>query len=239
MVSHKIGFVSVLAAAVLAASVPPVMAGETSVGMVAGTSGLGAEVVYGITKDINLRGTLRGFNFSRDFTKDDIDYSGDLKLRNGGVTMDWFPFGGSTFHLSAGAMYNGNKITGQAKPQQLPATYQIGHTTYVIDGEVSADIDWRKFAPYLGIGFGNPVSKGSNWGFSLDVGVMFTGSPTANLSAAGYYSTDGGITFNEVHLDNFDNPFTQDLQAEKARLNDDIQDAKLWPVVQFGLYYKF
>lgn len=34
-------------------------------------------------------------------------------------------------------------------------------------------------------------------------------------------------------------PFTLDLAAEHARLNDEIKDAKYWPVLQVGLHYKF
>lgn len=204
----------------------------------AGTAGLGVEATYGLTQDINLRGTLRGFNYSYDFTEDNIRYDGDLKLRNGGVTVDWFPFGGS-FRLSAGAMYNGNEVKATAKPETLPAKYEIGNATYEIDGEVKADIDWRKFAPYLGIGWGNAVAKNSNWSFSFDLGVMFTGEPNSDLTATGRYSTDNGNTYTDINLNDPNNPFTQDIEREKANLNDEIKDAKFYPVIQLGVHYKF
>lgn len=229
----KIVFVAGLAATLAT----PAMASGIAAGVVAGTAGLGAEVTYGVMDNLNLRGALRGFNYSHDFTEDNIDYSGDLKIRTGGVTVDWFPFGGS-FHLSAGAWYNGNKLEGRAKPNQLPATYNIGKNTYEIDGEVNASIDWRKFAPYLGVGFGNPVSKGSNLSFTFDVGVMITGEPDSDLTASGRYRVNGGA-YQTIDLNNSANPFTQDLEREKANLNDSIKDAKLWPVVQLGVHYKF
>ncbi len=220
---------TLLAAALLAASTAPAFAGDIAAGLVAGTAGLGVEATYGLTQDINLRGTLRGFNYSYDFTEDNIRYDGDLKLRNGGVTVDWFPFGGS-FRLSAGAMYNGNEVKATAKPTTLPATYNIGNNTYEIDGEVKADIDWRKFAPYLGIGWGNAVAKNSNWSFSFDLGVMFTGEPNTDLTATG--------TVNGIPVEN-DAQFQNDLAAERNNLNDEIKDAKFYPVIQLGVHYKF
>lgn len=228
---------TLLATALLAASAAPVFAGDIAAGFVAGTAGLGVEATYGLTQDINLRGTLRGFNYSHDFTEDNIRYDGDLKLRNGGVTVDWFPFGGS-FRLSAGAMYNGNEVKATAKPTTLPATYEIGNNTYEIDGEVKADIDWRKFAPYLGIGWGNAVAKNSNWSFSFDLGVMFTGEPNSDLSASGSYRVNGGA-YQTIDLNDPNSPFTQDIEREKANLNDQIKDAKFYPVIQLGVHYKF
>lgn len=228
---------TLLAAALLAASTAPAFADDIAAGLVAGTAGLGVEATYGLTQDINLRGTLRGFNYSDSFTEDNIRYDGDLKLRNGGVTVDWFPFDNG-FRLSAGAMYNGNEVKGKAKPNTLPATYEIGNNTYEIDGEVKADIDWRKFAPYLGIGWGNAVAKNSNWSFSFDLGVMFTGEPDADLRASGRYRVNGGA-YQEIDLNNPNNPFTQDIEREKASLNDEIKDAKFYPVIQLGVHYKF
>jgi len=228
---------TLLAAALFAASTTSALAGDIAVGLVAGTAGAGAELTYGVAKDVNLRGTLRGFDYSYDFTEDNIRYEGDLKLRNGGLTVDWFPFSGS-FRLSAGAMYNGNEVKARAKPETLPATYEIGNDTYEVDGEINASIDWDKFAPYLGIGWGNAVAKNSNWSFSFDLGVMFTGEPSADLSASGRYRVNGGA-YQDVDLNNPNNPFTQDIERETASLNDEIKDAKFYPVVQLGVHYKF
>ncbi|MEW6764285.1 MAG: hypothetical protein AB1344_00680 [Pseudomonadota bacterium] len=218
-----------LLAALMAASTSPAMAGDIAAGLVAGTAGFGAEVTYGVAKDFNLRGTLRGLDYDYDFTEDNIDYEGNLKLRNGGVTVDWFPFSGS-FRLSAGAMYNGNEVKAKAKPNTLPATYTINDVDYVIDGQVDASIDWRKFAPYVGIGWGNAVGKGSNWSVSFDLGVMFTGEPNTDLTATG--------TVNGIPVED-DAQFQSDLAAERNNLNDEIKDAKFYPVIQLGLHYKF
>lgn len=213
--------------------------GDIAAGLVAGTAGLGAEVTYGLTKELNLRGTLRGASLNYNYTEDNIDYDGKLKIQNGGLILDWLPFSGTTFRLSAGAMYNGNKITGKALPNGGDMVYTVNDVEYLVDGQVNSNIDWRKFAPYVGVGFGNPVGRGSNWGFTFDVGVMITGAPRADLSASGRYSDDYGTTWNDINLNDPNSPFAQDLQAEKARLNDEISSVKLWPVVQLGLHYKF
>lgn len=198
---------------------------------------MGAELTYAVTKDFNLRGTIRGLDYSDSFTESNIKYDGTLKMRNGGITGDWFPFGNG-FRMSAGAMYNGNELYGTgASPNQ---EYDVGGTIYRIDGNLNANIDWRKFAPYLGLGWGNPVAKDSNWSFSFDLGVMFTGSPTATFDATGTYTNvNNPSDTGSIDLNDPTNPFTQDVNSEIAKLNDDISDYKFYPVVQFGVHYKF
>ena len=41
---------------------------------------------------------------------------------------------------------------------------------------------FNKVAPYLGIGWGNPVQNGKGWGMISDIGVLFQGSPKTTLT---------------------------------------------------------
>ncbi|MFZ5466347.1 MAG: hypothetical protein ACOZAI_03705 [Pseudomonadota bacterium] len=222
---------TLLAAAFLAACSTSVLADGVAVGANAGTKGLGLELTHGVLDNLNVRGAFNTFSYGYDTTEDGIKYDGDLDLRNAGLMLDWFPFRGS-FRMSAGAMYNGNKFKGKGNGSGV---YELGadDTRYTIDGELRGEIDWRNFAPYVGLGWGNPVAK--NWGFTFDVGVMFTGSPDARLTATGTATPEGGTPIDV----STDPTFQQHLAEEQARLNDEIEDAKFWPVVQLGLHYKF
>lgn len=189
-----------------------------SMGIKAGTTGIGVEAVYGLKDKWNVRGALNGLDYGKDFEEAGIDYDGDLRLRSASLIADWHVFDG-TFRISAGAFINGNELAGKAD-----GNLDIGNDTY--DARLQADIDWRRFAPYLGIGWGNSM-KGGRLSFSTDLGVMFTGSPTARLTG----EERTGLIDPSV--------FEEDLRREEADLNDEISDFKYYPVVTVGVNYRF
>jgi len=190
-----------------------------AMGIKAGTTGLGVEAAIPLSDSWNLRGGLNGFSYGYDFEEEGIEYDGDLRLRSASIMADWHVFGGA-FRVSAGAFLNGNELKGKAESGEL----EIGDNTY--DAKLEASIDWRAFAPYLGIGWGNSV-KGGRLTFSTDLGVMFTGSPTARLVGE---ERSGTVDLEE---------FKADLRREEANLNDELRDVKYYPVVTFGVSYRF
>ncbi|TVQ74762.1 MAG: hypothetical protein EA372_01540 [Chromatiaceae bacterium] len=196
-------------------------AGSFALGAKVGTTGLGLEGTYGLRENVNLRGGLYGFTYSTDVEETDVDYDADLKLRSAALLADWHPFNGG-FRLSAGAYYNGNELTGAARGE-----LDIGDGTQTYDGSLDATIDWRSFAPYLGIGYGNAV-QGGRWSFAFDAGVMFTGSP--DVSLRGQVETDD---------DGVRQQFREDVREEERELQDDLDDFKYYPVVSLGVTYRF
>ena len=189
-----------------------------AVGIKAGTTGLGVEAALPLSDSWNLRGAANGFSYGVDFEEEGIDYDADLRLRSLSLMADWHVFGGA-FRVSAGAFSNGNELKGKAE-----GDLDIGDNTY--DARLAATVDWRAFAPYLGIGWGNSL-KGGRLSFSTDLGVMFTGSPTVRLV--------GEERSGEIDLAGFE----EDLRLEEANLNDELRDVKYYPVVTFGISYRF
>jgi hypothetical protein len=192
-------------------------AGSFALGAKVGTTGLGVEGTYGLRENVNLRGGLYGFTYSTDVEETDVDYDADLKLRSAALLADWHPFNGG-FRVSAGGYYNGNELSGAADGE-----LDVGDNTY--QASLDATIDWRSFAPYLGVGYGNAV-QGGRWSFAFDAGVMFTGSPDVNVK---------GRVNNPGLQDQFDN----DLRQEQEELQDDLDDFKYYPVVSLGVTYRF
>lgn len=218
-------------AAMLATVPATAWSADLAGGLGLGTTGLSAELALALTDSLNLRAMAGGLNYGYDTTEDGIEYDGDLKLSGAGLLADWYPFGG-VFHISAGAMSNGNKFDAKASGSDL----DVGNNNYTVNGELNAGIEWDKFAPYVGFGWGNPVAKDKKWSFNLDLGVMYTDSPKAALTATGEVCDSNGLNCQDATT----YPgFEADLAVEQANLQDSVNDAKFWPVAKISLMYKF
>ena len=152
------------------------------------TLGLGIEVTKSLTETINARVGGNYFSFSSDGTADDIDYERDINLCSGLVLADWFPFEGG-FRMSGGLLFNGNGVDSTAKPA---VEFNIGDIVYpaIQVGTLTGEMSFRKFAPYLGVGWGNAVGEDKKFGIVVDLGIVFQGSPDVNLSASGLITLD-------------------------------------------------
>jgi len=196
--------------------------GSFDAGVKLGTLGFGAEVTYPLNSFMTVAVGINKFSKSKSDTIDNNDYDLDIDLKSFSVLFNYHPFAGS-FHLTAGAMINNNEWSATAQPN---ATYDINGTIYSAAqvGKLKAGIDFRKFAPYAGIGFGHSASSGL--GFTLDLGVMMQGKPNVDLSST------GGLLSN-------DPTFQSELKKEEANAEDDIKDFTMYPVISVGLDYRF
>jgi hypothetical protein len=161
--------------------------------------------------------------YDYDFTMDVEDTTVDavLSLESAPLLVDYHPFS-SGFRISAGAMYNGNIIELSAIPDEL---FILNGITFEVES-MEGEITFSKFAPYIGIGFGNAVKEGSAWQFTCDFGLMFHGKPKATATAVAA------------------NPYMQDLldielADEVEDFNDDISGMTIWPVASVGISLNF
>jgi hypothetical protein len=217
---------SLVSASLLLGIAPSAFAGtgDVALGVKGGTLGIGAEVTVGLLPSLNLRSGYNAFNYDGTSTKNNIDYDYKLKLGSLPVLVDWHPFPASDFRLSTGLVFNNNKIDATGKPQ---GSYSIGGTSYTAAqlGTLTGKIEFNSTAPYLGIGWGNAVSKGSPLSLSCDVGVLFQGTPKVSLAASGAIATDA--------------TFKTNLAKEEATIRDTTDNIKYYPVVSLGLAYRF
>lgn len=187
-----------------------------------GTLGIGPEIGYRPVPLVGFRASATFLGVSHDVDVDDINYSGDLKLRSWGASADLYPFE-SAFRISAGLRSSRNRVELVASPAQ-PVT--IGGMTYTpqqigtLEGEVRA----RKVAPTFTLGVARNRRTGLAW--SLDAGVMLHGTPrTEQLSATGPLANS---------------PFFQDdLARERAEIEDEIDNYRILPIVQLSVGYTF
>ena len=209
-------------------AVSPAAWADVGVLLKAGTLGAGLDVSKGISETLALRLQANAYSYDEDITESDVEYSADLDLRSAGVLLDWHLFSGA-FRVSAGAYWNGNETTVTGKP--TGASYVINGTTYTSAqiGSLNGQIDFPSVAPYLGIGFGSAPKAGRGMSFSFDLGVLYQREPNVGLTAVCGVGLPAGTC---TQLQN-------DVAAEQVSLQDELKDFKFYPVVSFGLGYRF
>jgi hypothetical protein len=216
-----------IAALIGALSIASSAQAGTGVELDIGTTGLGAYVSVPIQPNLNAR---FGFNFAKYSSSgntDDVFYDLKLNLKTFDALVDYFPADGG-FRVSAGAVYNGNKFDTHAKPL-LFGFYTLGNNTYSASsaGSIDGTINFRKLAPYLGIGWGNAAAA-PGWGFVADLGVLFQGTPHSTLGNQGC-TASVAICARLVN----------DLAVENLKLKDEMKDIKFYPVLRVGVRYGF
>jgi hypothetical protein len=208
---------------------PTVSQADTSIGLRAGTLGLGAELSFAVSQRVALR--LGADTYSPKtvtITQQDIDYDAKAKLRSGSLLVDWFPFA-NNFRISLGAMVNQNKVTATGKPTGGSFTLD-GQTFNAADvGTLDAEVTFKKTVPYFGIGYGRPINGGLS--FISDLGVMFQGTPKSTLTAScGGAAPPGSANCDQIR---------SAVAAEQATLDDNLSKFKYYPVFSIGLAYTF
>jgi hypothetical protein len=203
-------------------------ADDVAVTLKAGTLGVGLDLSAPVVPDsFNLRVNGNYFQYSETENLSNVAYKGTLKFNTDGLLADWYPFPDS-FRVSVGGYYNNNQVSATGTPNGAD-NYVINGTTYTAAqiGSLTGKATLGNSAvPYAGIGWGNAVKKNSRWSFACDLGVLFTGSPKYTL-----ISTGGTLSSNAT--------FQANLAAERAKEQNSINFANVYPVVDAGVAYKF
>lgn len=186
------------------------------------TLGYGLGVAFPMTDTIAGRLGFNQLSRSFDKTSGSVNYAGDLKLSSFDALADWHPFNGVT-HLTAGLMYNNNKLEMTAVPSG--STITINGNTYPSSmvGTMTAAVDFNKAAPYLGFGWSGQA-KNTGFSFKSDFGILFQGKPKASVTCT-------NPTANAA--------LAADCNAAQVTLGKDLENFKYYPVISFGLGYAF
>lgn len=202
---------------------------QVGVTLDAGTTGAGVHLV--VPMESNLNGRFGANYFKHDFnrTTNNVDYAIKGKLQTYDILFDWYVREGSVFHVTGGLVYNGNKFNATGQPNQL-GKFTLNGTSYSTAdvGVLSGRIDYRKAAPYLGIGWGNALKSNSRWSFNTDIGVFYQGNPNVHLASVGCAAAKTVC-----------DALVKDVAAERLRLQDDTDSLKVYPVLRGSLNYRF
>ena len=209
---------------VLSILLPTMVKAEGSaIGLKVSTLGVGVEIATSFNDHFNGRLSAQYFKYSDDYSSSSVNYDGDLELKSMLGTLDYYPFE-SIFHLSAGALLNGNKVG--LRGESLKGATGDNSLVGALLGNLEGDVEGNTIAPYIGLGFGNPaVGDQGGFGFKADVGLVYHGNPQVSLS------TDGLLA---------GTPLGQTLIAqEEAELQDDVDGYEWYPVVGLSVFYRF
>ena len=197
---------------------------ETALALRAGTPGIGVDFDVGIGNQFGARIGYSNFSINHTVNSSDATYDGKLRLSIPSGLLDWYVFKG-VFHLTAGVAVNATKlnIIGTPGPNGITLngnTYtsaELGSVTGVVKAGNAA-------APYVGFGWGNPVSPTHRFQVLFDVGAIYGGTPSVTLTgqcAAGVPSTVCAA-------------IQQDALAEEQKISANATIIKWYPIVNLG-----
>ena len=192
----------------------------------------------------NIRAAGNYFSLSRDFDSDQATYKGKIKLFTAGILADWHPFHG-VFRMTAGALHNGNSIKLDAQPSG--GTIDVGDCKYTSDPadplNVHGQTNFRSFAPYFGLGWGGNLNDKPGFFGTFDLGVMFSGAAGVTIHGSGTaHNNDpaGHPECGSADIDASSDPdFQKEIDKDQKKINDDVDKVKVWPMIGFGVGWRF
>lgn len=210
-----------------------------SVGVEAGSPGIGIDVATTLGSHFQLRGgvtVMPTIKFSNElmaesqyfndyygdygYYTDYVDVEAKTGFVNGKLLLDFYPSKNKIFHLTVGAYFGGSKIVeAYNKEDGALLDYRniyIGDYQLTPDdnGNINAQIKTNSFKPYVGLGFGRSVSKRKMLSFQVDMGVQFWGKPKLMCNGEQLESSD------------FD---------DEGEFLDVISNLRVYPVINFRL----
>ena len=196
-----------------------------TLGLKAGTLGLGVELSTSINSFVTLRLNANSFNYT---TTDDSLYSSIITsdktydLDTKGILVDFHLW---NIRVTTGLYMNNNKVTYLSKPKDsVGIVLDNNHYTLGKISEIESTVSFNKMAPYLGVGWGNNGGS-TGWNLSLDIGLMYHGDPSLNID----------VKTNSI----LSTVIKNDLEAERKKQEEDLANFPFYPVVMVGLSYAF
>lgn len=192
-----------------------------------GTQGLGVSVAKTLNSSFDARVGLSALSYSTSTKGADFDADAKLKLQNLGIYADYFPIENNGFRITAGAQFGKNKvdITGKGKI----GTITVDGVNYAYDASkdsITGQLNMGNAAPFLGLGYSSRGNNKTGLSFNFDAGVRF-GKADVSLTRSGFGTLSAA---DQIKLDN-------GLNAEVAKVRNDLKALKTYPVIALGLSY--
>jgi len=207
----------------LQAQVADLSAKGIGIALKSSTNGIGGDVVYNFHQRMNVRLGYEKLHLKTDFsfTEESVDYDATANYTAGSLSLLFDYYLWNHLFLSAGAgwnMFHGS-VDGKAASDlqygdiQIPRE-KIGDFDFQIDPSL-------KISPYFGIGFGRTLGLKRKIGFAFEVGGYYQGSPDLTVASTGLLS-----------------PTSNPDQQHEARLEKQVSQYRIYPVMKFSLSYK-
>lgn len=181
------------------------LANHVSVGVSAGTQGIGFDVATCLTKWVGVRlgvNVMPAFKMNtsvdvnanydigggQQFEFEDADLNAKFSRTTFDFLVDFYPV--SNFFVTAGFSFGGSelaKLTGHSsKIEEFYKAYPNAGTTFDIsdfnlefdrNGSIDGGVKVNSFRPYLGLGFGSRAVPKGRVAFRAELGAQFHGKP--------------------------------------------------------------
>lgn len=191
-----------------------------------GTQGAGIGAAISFNSMLGAHADFNAIDLSHDFSVAGNRYQDDVKLRQGGLYADIFPWRGSGFRATVGLRFNDDEVTGVSVPTN--GTYTFGGKRYpALPGMyATAQARYPTVMPYVGIGYGHrPASKGL--GFVADLGVAY-GMPRCSYTLSPELAAAAGPVKSQILV-----------ASGLDELNKVMSRYRWYPVLQIGISYRF
>jgi hypothetical protein len=215
--------ISIIGISDLSAQGETVSAKGIGVALKSSTNGLGGDLVYSFHERMSLRLGYEQLHLKTNFSfnEESVDYDANANYTTGSLSFLFDYFLGKHLFLTAGAGWNmfHAEIDGEAASALQYGDIQIskdkiGGFNFQIDPSL-------QLSPYLGIGFGRTLGLKRKVGFAFEMGGYYQGSPDISITSSGLLS-----------------PTSNPDQEHEARLEKQINQYSIYPVLKFSLSYK-
>lgn len=204
------------------------------------TLGIGGDIAVPVARHFNARAGFNLFNYNATFDNDNVSYKGTLALQSVHALFDIFPFRGG-FHLSPGLLfYNQNNVKANASVAGNQ-TFTLNSVDYLSNPSNpltgTGKLTMKETAPMLLLGFGNLIPRTHRHiTYSIEFGAAYQGTPGIALNFTGSACDTNGAFCRNVATD----PGIQaNVQAQQTKIRKDLNPFKFYPILSFGLGYKF
>lgn len=223
-----------------------------------GTLGLGVTAGFDMSDRFAVRGLFNTFDFGFNTNQAGNAYAGDLALQSFGVLGDWHPFGGG-WRVTGGTFRNNNELLVGTE-----GSANIGPRRYA--GNLDINLTFAGNAPYFGIGWTSGRDR-QGLGFGFDAGALYHGTPRLSATGAIRYDGSFGPGFEELRCafsvtqdanasvdcsqiplpddarallqSEVVDPLIKNLETEHRELSDELVGFRWYPVLSFGVSYRF
>lgn len=187
------------------------------------TNGYGADVAYNFHDRMILRLGYERLGVKTDFTFDEesVEYTANVNYKTGSISLLFDYYLTNHVFVTAGAGWNqfhaaidGEPISYMQFGDIQISKEKIGLFSFQIDPSL-------KISPYAGIGFGRTLGLKKKVGFAFELGGFYQGSPDLSITSSGLLS-----------------PMSNPDQQQEARLENQISQYSIYPVLKFSLSYK-
>jgi hypothetical protein len=210
---------------------------KLAIGTKESTLGLGGEIATPLARGLNLRAGVNLMNFDYGTGIDGANYQGEMHLKNGQASLDWFPFKGG-FHISPGVVVFKSVLSASVFVPGGGA-FSLGSNNFTssasdpIMGNAKM-VFTRSILPAVTIGFGNMIpGEHKHWSAPFEVGAAYTGHYGVQLNLQGT-ACSGPVCRSTS------SPLIQpNVVQEQNDLNEVMKHYQLYPIITSGLAFRF